>query len=92
MEALLELEVAERLAEEGINDQVENPLVGTFQAGDKHGDLENICCLVESTQGIEILSLFKEAKAFASLREVASFISSGVSLNTKEFRVILSDQ
>ena len=76
MVALLELEVAERLAEEGINDQVKDPLVGTFQAGDEHGNLENICCLVESTQGIEILSLFKEAKTFASLGEGASFISS----------------
>jgi hypothetical protein len=89
---LLKLEVAEDLAEEGINDEVKDPLIGTFQAWDKHGNLENIYGLVESAQGIEIVSLFKETKAFDSLGERASLISCGSYFNAKEFGVVLSNQ
>jgi hypothetical protein len=89
---LLELEVAEDLAEEGINDDVKDSLIGTFQARDKQGNLENIYGLVESAQGIEIVSLFKETKAFSSLGERASLISSGGFFNAKEFGVFLSNQ
>ncbi len=89
---MLKLEVAEGLAEDRINDQVKDPLIGTFQAREKHGDLENIHGLVESAQGIKIVSLFKETKALGTLGEGTSLISCGVCFNAKEFRVVLSNQ
>ena len=44
----MKLEVAEGLAEKGVDDQVKDPLIGTFQTREKHGDLENIHGLVKS--------------------------------------------
>ena len=89
---MLKIEVAEGLAEEVINDEVKDPLIGTFQARDKHGNLENICGLVESAQGIEIVSLFKETNAFGSFCERANLISCRGYFNSKEFLVILINQ
>lgn len=86
----MQLEVAEGLAEERVNDQVKDPLIGSFEARDKHGNLKHIYGLVESTQGIEIVSLFIEAKAFGSFCERSSLNSWGICFNAKELRVILS--